>query len=253
MVFKTLHFEIQDAIGILTLNRPKVINAIDMEMLSELNQFWKRMHDDIDIRVIVLKGAGEKGFCSGLDLKAAAKFTKEDFTPENIYNNQRLFSSNIQLMRTCPQPIITAMHGPVMGAGLAMACASDIRLASDDAMFCAQYINIGTGGADMGSSYFLWKIMGWGRAAQMCLTGEKILARQALDAGLVTGVYSNEKLVESAMTTAETMISKSKLGLRLTKEALNSGLNLSSLEDTCKMEDRNQSYLVMSGMMQTNL
>lgn len=253
MEYKTLHFETQGAIGILTLNRPKVINAINMEMLSELNRFWKQMHDDFDVRVIVLKGAGEKGFCSGLDLKAAAKFAKEDFTPENIYNNQRLFSSNIRLMRTCPQPVITAMHGPVMGAGLAMACASDVRLASDDAMFCAQYINIGTGGADMGSSYFLWKIMGWGRAAQMCLTGEKIFAQHALDAGLVTGVYSNEKLVQSALTMAETMVSKSKMGLRLTKEALNSGLNLSSLEDVCKMEDRNQSYLVMSGMMQTNL
>ncbi len=253
MEYTTLNFERKGPIGILTLNRPEVINAVNMEMLSELNRFWQQMQDDFDVRVIVLKGSGEKGFCSGLDLKAAASFTKEDFTPENIYNNQRLFSGNIRLMRTCPQPIIAAMHGPVMGAGLAMACASDVRLAGDDAMFCAQYINIGTGGADMGSSYFLWKIMGWGRAAQMCLTGERIMAEDALKTGLVTGVYSRETLVDEAMNMAETMVLKSKMGLRLTKEALNGGLNMSSLEDACKMEDRNQAYLVMSGMMQTQM
>lgn len=253
MEYTTLDFVKDGPVGILTLNRPGVINAINMDMLSELNRFWQRMQNDYDTRVIVLKGAGEKGFCSGLDLKAAADFTKADFTPENIYNNQRLFSSNIRLMRTCPQPIIAAMHGPVMGAGLAMACASDVRLAGDDAMFCAQYINIGTGGADMGSSYFLWRIMGWGRASQMCLTGERIQAPQALQTGLVTSVYSKEELFAAAMTMADTMVSKSKMGLRLTKEALNAGLNLSSLEETCKMEDRNQAYLLLSGTMQTQI
>ncbi len=253
MEYKTLNFVKEGEIGILTLNRPSVVNAINVEMLNELNRFWKDMHDNFDIRVIVLKGEGEKGFCSGLDLKAAADFTKGDFNPESIYNSQRLFSSNIRLMRTCPQPIIAAMHGPVMGAGLAMGCGSDIRLGSDDSMYCAQYINIGTGGADMGSSYFLWRMVGWGRAAQMCLTGERVFAEEAYRIGLINSIHTRDELFKTAMEMAQIMVSKNKMGLRLTKEVLNAGLNLTSLEDATKMEDRNQSYLVMGGMMQTDI
>ena len=85
-------------------------------------------------------------------------------------------------MRTCPQPVIAAVHGPAMGAGLSFALASDVRLAADNAMFCAQYINIGTGGADLGSSFFLPKIVGWGRAAEMCLTGERVSRPRRLTA-----------------------------------------------------------------------
>ncbi len=253
MEYKTLNYDQEGEIGILTLNRPRVINAINVDMLKELNMFWTEMHDNFDIRVIVLKGAGEKGFCSGLDLNAAADFTDGDFGPESIYINQRLFSSNIRLMRTCPQPIISAMHGPVMGAGLAMACGSDIRLGSDDSMFCAQYINIGTGGADMGSSYFLWRMVGWGRAAQMCLTGERVMAEEAYKIGLINSIHTKDNLFKAAIDMAKTMVSKSKMGLRLTKEVLNGGLNLTSLEDATKMEDRNQAYLVMGGMMQTEM
>ncbi len=250
-----LSYKVDGEIGILTLNRPEVVNAVNSRMLEELYAFWQERQEDTDVRVIVLRGAGEKGFCSGVDVKEAAEavgtLAAGTSIPEAAYNAQKRWSSVIRLMRTCPQPIIAAIHGPAMGGGLAFASAADVRLASDDAMFCAQYINIGLGGADVGSSYFLWRIVGWGRAAEMCLTGARVYAEEAYRIGLVNHLYSREALMPAALEMADTMVTKSKLGLRLTKDALNAGLNLSSLEDAVKVEDRNQAFLILSGGLQT--
>lgn len=251
MVNKTFLYDVDGQIGILTFNRPEVVNAVNSAMLDELTQFWEERQKDFMVRVIIIKGAGEKGFCSGVDLKELTNtegaFSKEGVGPEGIYNSQTRFSSLVRLMRSCPQPIIAAVHGAAMGGGLSFALAADVRLASDDAFFCAQYINIGLGGADVGSSYFLWRIVGAGRAAEMCLTGRRVYADEAYRIGLANHVHPRDQLMSAAMDLAQGMVSKTKLGLRLTKDALNAGLNLSSLEDAIKVEDRNQAFLLLSG------
>lgn len=250
MTYETLLYETEGEIGILTYNRPKVVNAINLKMLEELNDFWQARQRDYDTRVVIVRGAGEKGFCSGLDMKAVAtEFSAaQGQTAEDVFSGQNLFSNIMRLMRTCPQPIIAAVHGPAMGAGMSMALAADVRLASEDAFFNAQYINIGTGGADMGSSYFLPKIVGWGRAAEMCLTGDRVPAQEAYRIGLANHVYSREDLSGAAMEMAVNMCSKNRLGLRLTKDALNAALNGSSLEDANRMEDRNQALIIADGL-----
>jgi len=253
MAYETLLYETEGEIGILTYNRPRVVNAINKKMIDELTDFWLEQHRDFDTRVIIIRGAGEKGFCSGVDLKSASsEFTGEGGvpTPESIFNGQNQFSNIIRLMRTCPQPIIAAVHGPAMGAGMSFALAADVRLASEDAFFNAQYINIGVGGADMGSSYFLWRIVGWGRAAEMCLTGDRVPAAEAYRIGLVSHVYPREELFGAAMAMATNMVSKNKLGLRLTKDAFNAALNASSLEDATRMEDRNQAFFLVSNFFE---
>ena len=254
MGYNTLLYEVDGEIGILTFNRPRVVNAINTEMLGELIDFWQERQEDFGARVIVMRGAGEKGFCSGLDLKQTSDI-ETGFArggtqpiPEIVYNSQKRFSTVARLMRSCPQPLIAAVHGAAMGGGLSFALAADVRLASDDAMFCAQYINIGLGGADVGSSYFLWRIVGWGRAAEMCLTGARVYADEAYRMGLVNHIYSREKLMPAAMEMATNMVSKTRMGLRLTKDALNAGINLANLEDTVKIEDRNQAFLFLSGL-----
>ncbi|MBN2168436.1 MAG: enoyl-CoA hydratase/isomerase family protein [Actinobacteria bacterium] len=248
MNYKTLLFDTEREIGILTLNRPDKVNAINHRMLVELNDFWQKMHQEFDIRVVIIKGAGEKGFCSGLDLKEVPEKLKT-ITPEDLYNLQGEFSSVVRLMRTCPQPVIAAVHGPAMGGGLAIALASDIRLAAKGSFFCAQFINIGLGGADMGTSFFLPKIVGAGPAAEMALTGNKVYADDAMRIGLVNHVYPENELLTAAIAMAENMCSKDKLGLRFTKEAFNAAINGSSLENATRMEDRNQSYLVLNGRL----
>lgn len=251
MDYRTLDFEREGELGVLVLNRPDRLNAVDSVMLEELGAFWREVHAREDCRVIVVTGAGDRGFCSGLDLKEAADpqggFLRGGISGQNMWKGQRRFSGLIELMRTCPQPIIAAVNGAAMGAGLSFALAADVRLASPKAKFCASYINIGLGGADMGSSYLLWRIVGWGRAAELLLTGRVIDAGEAYRIGLVNEVCGEEDLMTRAREIAGMMLEKSPLGLRLTKDALNAALNALSLTDALRMEDRNQ-VLLMENM-----
>jgi enoyl-CoA hydratase/carnithine racemase len=113
---------------------------------------------------------------------------------------------------------------------------------------CAQYINIGTGGADLSSSFFLPKLVGWGRAAEMCMTGSRVPAEEAYRIGLVNHVHAREDLLPAARALAAVMCSKNKLGLRLTKDAFNAALNGLSLEDANRMEDRNQALIIANAI-----
>ena len=250
MNYKTLRFELKDGIGLLTLDRPERLNAVNAVMLDELGSFWGEMAREDGCKVIVMTGAGERGFCSGLDLKEAADmqggFASQGVSGDTIQRGQLKFSSIVEAMRACPQPVIAAVNGAAMGAGLSFAMAADVRLASPAAKFCASYINIGTGGADMGSSYFLWRIVGWGMAAEMLLTGRVIEVEEALRIGLANHVYPREELLERAMEMAARMAEKSSLALRTTKDAISIGLNGGSLRDSLRLEDRNQVLLIES-------
>jgi enoyl-CoA hydratase len=246
--YQTLLYETRGDIGILTYNRPEMANAMNSLMVEELIHFWQERMADQNTRVIIATGAGEKGFSSGADLKETGDLQKdkERMTIDNFFFGQSRYSFLYRLMRSCPQPIIAAVNGPALGGGLSLALASDIRLASEKAWFCAQYINIGLGGADMGSSYFLWRLVGWGKAIEMCLTGMRVSVEEAYRIGLVNHVVPKEELMARAMEMATLMASKSRSALYLTKEAFDSALNGISLEDAIKMENRNQALLMGS-------
>ncbi len=245
MDYQTLIYETDGAVGTLTLNRPTAVNAVNHLMMEELIDFWEARQRDFETRVIILTGAGEKGFCAGFDMKdATGGYAEGGLTPENIYRNQSRFSGIYKLMRTCPQPIIAAVHGYAMGAGLSFAMASDVRLASRDAVFCAAFINIGVGGADLSSSYLLWRLVGFGKAAEMCYSGDRIGAEEAWRIGLANHLCEREELMEKAGAMARNFAYKSPFALQLTKEALNAGLNAPSMDEALMMENRNQSYML---------
>jgi enoyl-CoA hydratase/carnithine racemase len=150
-------------------------------------------------------------------------------------------------MRQAPQPIICAVHGPAVGLGFSFALASDIRVVTPDARFSAAFINIGLGGADMGCSYFLPRMIGSGRANEFMYTGEFIPARTAMELGLISRIVEADKLLPTAMEYAHTLLEKNPTGLRLTKEAINVNLDAGGLEQALQMEDRNQSFLSVAG------
>ncbi len=232
-------------VGILTLNRPQSLNAMNFTMLNEFRDFFNDRFRDHDTRVIIVTGAG-KGFNSGLDLNdPAIMIPAGGYTPKNIYEMQKLFSDFILFMRRCPQPIIGAINGAAAGAGFSIAMACDVRLASPNAKFSAAYINIGTGGADMGSSWLLPRLVGTGNAARYLLTGDLFGAEEALRIGLIQSIVEKEHLMEEAMKMAQNMAGKTQLGLRLTKEALNRNVGGLSLEDAIQIEDRNQAMCVV--------
>ncbi len=243
MGYKTIQFREEGPVGILTFNRPEVLNAINIEMRDELRAFFMDNLTGNKTRVIVMTGAG-RGFTPGLDVKEFGKNTPENgFSPQQAYEFQR-HSDIILFMRRIPQPIIGAINGPALGAGLSLALACDVRIASPEAKFSAAYINIGLSGADMGSSWFLPRAVGSANAARYLLTGDTIDADEALRIGLVQSIVEKENLIDEAMKLAGTMASKSALGLQLTKDAMNSNMGGMDLEDAMRVEDRNQAMCI---------
>lgn len=242
METSTIQFEKKGAIGILTLNRPECLNAVNNVMRDELYACLQERVDDLDTRVLVLTGMG-RGFCSGMDIRDPS-FIASGYESKGAYEAQRSFSELILLMRRCPQPIIGAINGVACGAGFSFAMACDIRMAAPKSRFQATYINLGFGGADMGSSWFLPRIVGLGNAARYILTGDFFSADEAHRMGLVQDVVEPEELLAAAEKMAKNLASKSPLGLRLTKEALNANASGASLEDAIRLEDRNQALCI---------
>jgi enoyl-CoA hydratase len=244
MESETIIYETKGPVGILTLNRPECLNAANTAMSRELKNFFSERLEDLETRVLLLTGAG-RGFCAGLDMKeSTADVPPGGYHPKRAYERQRYFSDLILLMRQIPQPIIGAINGPAAGAGFSFALACDIRYAAPEAKFSAAYINIGVGGADLGSSWLFPRAVGIANAARYLMTGDLFSAEEALRIGMVQGVFGKDKLMEEAMKLAQAMAGKSPLGLRLTKEALDRNTGCATLEDAIRLEDRNQAMCI---------
>ena len=248
--FNSLIFqEVESRIGLITLNRPETLNAINAEMAKELTDLLNLLSGEDTIRVLILTGSG-RGFCAGADLKDAAahKNTEAFADPESFLRIvQETYAGLILGLRNIPQPVIAAVNGPAAGGGFALALASDIRIAAPEAYFVASFINIGLSAGEMGSSYFLPRMVGLSRGADILYTGRKVKAEEAERIGLVSRVVSQESLLETALSIARTMLGKSFGGLKLTKRVLDQNLTAPSLEAAVNLENRNQTLLIFSG------
>ncbi|SHJ70074.1 Enoyl-CoA hydratase/carnithine racemase [Desulfatibacillum alkenivorans DSM 16219] len=244
MGFETIQYEQKGPVGVLTLNRPNCLNAINYPMRDELEECLDQRMHDAETRVLVVTGAG-RGFSAGLDIKDSNITNPEwGFTPASAYLRQKSFSDLILQMRRIPQPLIAAVNGAAAGAGFSITLACDIRLASPQAKFSAAYINIGVGGADMGCSWLFPRAVGSGNASRYMMTGDLFDANEALRMGLVQQIVDPDKLMDEAMALAGKMAGKSPLGLKLTKEAMDQNTGNVSLEQAIKLEDRNQAMCI---------
>lgn len=252
--YNTLKWQtIEKGIGLLTLNRPQNYNAVDGEMIDELERFWAARMNDDDTVVILLNGEG-KGFCAGVDLKWSMQGIQEKAGNVVEYYRVQYRLARINLaMRRCPQPIISLVHGTAAGEGFSFALASDIRVISKDSRFCAAYVNIGLGGADMSCSYFLPRLIGAGRAYELMYTANFLSAEEAYGLGLVSRVVERDQLVETGLGIARVMMTKNHMGLRLTKEAINMNIDAGGLEQALAMEDRNQVLLMLASGIKSSI
>ncbi|CAA0093387.1 putative enoyl-CoA hydratase echA12 [Zhongshania aliphaticivorans] len=232
-----LIIEEKGAVDWVILNRPDSLNALNLEMVTALRDYFRGMATRPERRIIVLRGAG-RAFCAGLDLKEEE--TQDLNSPQQGLAFQRSIAEIYIAMRRCPQPIISLISGAACGGGLSLALASDIRIADTTAKMNCAYIRIGLSGCDMGSSYFLPRLVGASLAAELILTGKFILAQRALDIGLVSQVVELGQLENAVEEDLKLMLSNSPLGLRLSKEALNVNIDTASLEAAIALEDRNQ-------------
>ncbi|HNZ65496.1 MAG TPA: enoyl-CoA hydratase/isomerase family protein [Smithella sp.] len=251
--YNTIQWEIvEKGLGVLTLNRPKAYNSVNGEMLDELQAFWHTRLYDLETLVIILKGNGEKGFCAGLDMKYTVENMELFRKGNEFYKFQARLGRLNLAMRRAPQPIIGLIHGAAAGVGFSFALASDIRIISPDARFCAAYINIGLGGADMCCSYLLPRIIGAGRAYEIMYLGEFISSEEAMNLGMISRIVPREDLYATGLQMARTMLSKNHLALRLTKEAINMNLDAGGIEQALNIEDRNQVLITLaSGLKST--
>ena len=237
-----LLIEHSDGLDRVTLNRPESLNALDPALIDALNVYFQGLQRNRDTRLVVLGGAGAN-FCAGLDLKHAMKRRAGQQEPPGVtesLDSQRRIADIVMLMRRCPQPILSLIVGAAAGGGFALALASDIRIASKSARMNCAFIKLGLGGCDIGTSYFLPRLVGVSVASELILTGRFIGAERALAVGLVSEVVEEDRLEAAAEPYIDALLTASPIGLRLSKECLNMSVDAGSLEAAIAMEDRNQ-------------
>jgi len=239
MDYQTIQVEKRGAVDWLTLNRPDSLNAISVRMVTELSDYFGRLFHDRHTRIVVLRGAG-RAFCAGLDIKEHHGGSENAIPFSNGYGFQGYLADVYLRMRRCPQPIIALVHGAACGGGFAFALASDVRIAGQSARMNAAFIRLGLSACDMGTSYFLPRLIGTSVASELMLTGRFIHADRALATGLVSEVVPDNQLETAAQGYIDDMLLASPMGLRMTKEGLNLAIDAPGLEAAMAIENRNQ-------------
>lgn len=242
--YETIRVERGDEVSTISLARADRLNTLTPEMFDELGHCFSRLQDDLDQRVVILRGDG-RSFCAGADLQSAAFALPGPGRAQRQMAIQHAASKVIAAMRACPQPIIALLKGPVCGGGFSIALAADIRLAAADTKMNIANLKVGLGGPDMGSGYFLPRLIGLSAASAMMFTGDFIDARRAYELSLVAEISDDsDALDEAGMAWAKRMLAASPMGLRQTKRSLSELVDCNGLSAALALEDLQQTVLL---------
>lgn len=210
-------YEVEGQVGIITINRPKALNALNSTVLEELDKTF----DDVDIneiRALILTGAGEKSFVAGADIGEMSTLTKAEGQAFGKKGNDVF-----RKIETFPIPVIAAINGFALGGGCEISMSCDIRICSDNAVFGQPEVGLGiTPG--FGGTQRLARIVGVGMAKQMIYSGRNIKADEAYRIGLVNAVYTPEELMPAAKKLAAGIAKNAPIAVRNCKKAINDGL-----------------------------
>jgi enoyl-CoA hydratase/carnithine racemase len=240
--FETVIYEKKNGTAYMTLNRPQVLNAYNIKMRDELYEVLSAIKSDREVRVVIVKGAGEKAFCAGADL---SEFLT---APPPVFARRARFARDIWgVFMSVPQPIIGAIHGYVLGSGLEIALFCDIRFASDDVRFSVPEMGLGIITA-AGASQTLPRAINCGPAMEMLLSGRWVNASEALRFRLVNRVVPRAELLPSAERLAENIKSLDEQQVRLIKEAVVRGMDM-SLDEGLDLEERLTGRLIDSNFV----
>jgi 2-(1,2-epoxy-1,2-dihydrophenyl)acetyl-CoA isomerase len=215
-------------VGTLTLNRPERLNAMTADLLDSVLGALEVIAADPDVQVLVLTGAG-RGFCVGGDLKAGLEGINGPAPLASQTRRLRNFMRTSELLHYMPQITIAAVNGPCAGAGLAWACACDLRYASTSAVFNTAFLDAAVSG-DFGGTWTLPRIVGGGRARALYLTPSRVDAKEAELIGLVSSVFPDGSLLDEVNAIAHRLAQSAPLALRRIKENLNDADHLSFRE-----------------------
>ena len=218
MTYKCLLYSVKDHIATLTLNRPERLNALGDTLRDDLYDAVKKAAADPEVRVLVITGAG-RGFCSGGDVKSM-KEREEATAAAPVTDKFAPIRDRIVLaMRDCPKPIIAAINGAAAGAGMNLAFACDMRIASTAAKFSQAFVKRGLH-PDWGGTYFLPRVVGMAKACELIFTGDSIDAAQALELSIVNAVVAPEALMEETYKLAKKIADGPPVAIQLAKRAL---------------------------------
>ncbi|HEX7739718.1 MAG TPA: enoyl-CoA hydratase-related protein [Marmoricola sp.] len=217
MTYETLLVETSDRVAVVTLNRPEVRNAINAQVQADLRAALGELREDDAVGVVVITGAGDRAFAAGADIGQLQNYSLHTGLASSM---QRLYDE----VEAFEKPTIAAVNGYALGGGCELAMSCDIRIASTSARFGLPETNLsvlpGAGGTQR-----LARLVGVGRAIDMILTGEMLLADQALSAGLVTRVAEPAELLATAREVAASVLAKGPLAVRLAKLVVRSGMD----------------------------
>ena len=220
MAFATVDYDKHDAIGVVTLNRPEAINAFNVQMRDDLHEVLTAVRDDPEVRGVLLRGAGERGFCAGADL------TEFGTAPSQAIARKVRWERDVWgLMLSMLKPMVAAVHGHCIGSGVEIALCCDLRVAADDAVFSMPETQLGLIPA-AGGTQTLPRIVGRGKALEMLLGGARLGAGEALRAGLVSRVTARERLEAVAFALLNAILAAPDDALAAVKRAVHEGADM---------------------------
>jgi enoyl-CoA hydratase len=224
MNFENILWEKKNAIGYVTVNRPKVLNALNMATMEELRAAFHDIKNDADVRVVIFTGSGEKAFIAGADIGELAKHdpvSGKEFTHRG--------QSVLNLIENLGKPVIACINGFALGGGCEIAMACTMRLASDNAKLGQPEVKLGII-PGYGGTQRLPRLVGKGLAMQMVLSGEMITAQEAHRIGLVNEVVAPAQLISRAEAIAQKIIANAPLAVQYAMEAVNKGMEMTLAE-----------------------
>lgn len=206
-------------VATITLDRPERLNALTFEVYDELRNAFYGLHDEEQVRAVVLTGSG-RAFCSGGDVEdIIGRLFERDM--RGLLEFTRMTCDLVLSIRCCRKPVIAALNGTVAGAGAVIATACDLRVAAESAKIAYLFTRVGLSGADMGAAWMLPRIVGLAKASELLMTGDFISAEEAHRIGLYNRVVADGTSVEEAMALAEKLARGPSFALEITKDSLN--------------------------------
>lgn len=244
---ETLVVELRgDGVAVLTVNRPERANSQTVTMFHEFNDAALALRD-CGARALILRGAGERSFCSGFDVAEVGGI--QEMPTLDFLRFQEAATDGVAALAQLPFPVIAAIHGPAVGGGLALALTADIRLAAPSAKLSCAFVRVGLSCGELGTSYLLTRLLGYGRAAELGFTGRVVDAPEAARIGLVNRVVPAEDLFAEADALAAAISGNSPGGIRMSKRALLRNREISSYAAAIELENRGQALLTCADDM----
>jgi 2-(1,2-epoxy-1,2-dihydrophenyl)acetyl-CoA isomerase len=226
---------IEDGVAVLTMNRPERRNALNEDMLAAMLEALPRLANDSGVGCVVLTGA-EGAFCAGGDVKAMAEGRAKDQQPLEVQTQAlRAIMETSRWLHEMPKPTIAMVGGAAAGAGLSLALACDMRIASDLSKFTTAFANVGFSG-DFGGSYFLTKLVGTAKARELYYTAALLMAEEAAELGMVNRVVPADKLAAETMALAKGLAAGPTIAYRYMKQNLNAAEAGNTLSEHLDLE-----------------